>query len=127
MIEEAVKNAENGVMIDEEMLKNLGEINVQVVKVSQVMAEIAAASEQQSQGVEEIAIAILQMNQLTQQTAANSQESASGAEELSTQADEMRSMIDSFHLSEKRTRQQTIPFIDNFEKPEPEYLLPSHS
>jgi methyl-accepting chemotaxis protein len=99
LIEESVKNADGGVVINEEVLKNLNEIHSEVTKVSEVVAEIAAASEQQSQGVDQINTAIEQMNQVTQQTAANAEESASAAEELSGQANEMNSMVGSFHLT----------------------------
>ena len=44
----------------------------------EVVAEIAAGSEQQSQGIAQINVAVEQMNGVTQQTAANSEESASG-------------------------------------------------
>jgi methyl-accepting chemotaxis protein len=99
LIEESVKNADGGVVINEEVLKNLNEIHSEVTKVSEVIAEIAAASDQQSQGVEQINTAIEQMNQVTQQTAANAEESASASEELSGQANEMNGMVGSFHLT----------------------------
>ena len=107
LIEESVKNAEGGVSLNQEVLTNLEEINAQVQKVSEVMAEIAAASDQQSQGVEQINTAIEQMNQVTQQTAANAEESASAAEELSGQAEEMRSLSASFKLSQAPAAGQT--------------------
>ncbi len=75
-----------------------------MIKVNQVVVDIASASEQQSSGVEEIATALQQMNQITQQTAANSEESASASEELSSQSNEMRSMVDSFNLTDVRRR-----------------------
>lgn len=99
VIEEAVQNAEDGVQINHEVIKNLDEINEQVKKVSEVMAEIAVASDQQSQGIEQINTAINQMDQVTQNNAANSEESASAAEELSSQAQEMLSLVSSFQLS----------------------------
>jgi methyl-accepting chemotaxis protein len=99
LIEESVRNAEGGVAINQEVLRNLLEINGQVNKVSEVMAEIAAASDQQTQGVSQVNTAVEQMNQVTQQTAANAEESASAAEELSGQAEEMKSMVNSFQLS----------------------------
>ncbi|HYE73897.1 MAG TPA: methyl-accepting chemotaxis protein, partial [Blastocatellia bacterium] len=82
MIEESARNSANGVAINEQVVKDLKEINEQVRKVSEVMGEIAVASEQQSQGVEQITTAIEQINSVTQQTAANSEESASASEEL---------------------------------------------
>jgi len=99
MIEESVKNAEGGVSINQEVLRNLTEINSQVNKVSAVMAEIAAASEQQSQGVEQVNTAVEQMNTVTQQVAANAEESASAAEELSGQSEEMKGMVGAFRLT----------------------------
>jgi methyl-accepting chemotaxis protein len=99
MIEGSVKNSENGVVINHEVMKNLEEINGHAKRVSEVMAEIAAASDQQSQGVGQVNTAMEQMNQLTQQNAANSEESASASEELSAQAQEMRAMVSSFIIS----------------------------
>jgi len=99
MIEESVKNAESGVSLNQEVLRNLSEINIQVNKVSAVMAEIAAASKQQSQGVAQVSNAVDKMNQVVQQVAANAEESASAAEELSGQAEEMKGMVGAFHLT----------------------------
>jgi methyl-accepting chemotaxis protein len=99
LIEESVKKAEGGVTINQEVLTNLTEISEQVHRVREVMSDIVAASDQQSQGIEQVNTAVIQMNQVTQQTAANAEESASSAEELSSQAVEMKSMVQSFQLS----------------------------
>jgi methyl-accepting chemotaxis protein len=99
LIEDAVKNSENGVSINSEVLKNFQEITERISKVSQVVAEIAAASDQQNQGISEVNKAVDQLNQLTQQNAANAEESASAAEEMSSQSEEMRSMVDGFKLN----------------------------
>lgn len=103
MIEDSVRNAEGGVAINQEVLKNLTEINVQVNRVSEVMSEISAASDQQSNGVEQVNNAVQQMNQVTQQVAANAEESASAAEELTGQAEEMKGMVNEFKLSSQRS------------------------
>ena len=94
-----MKNSQNGVAINQEVMKNLEEINGHAKRVSEVMAEIAAASDQQSQGVGQVNTAMEQMNQLTQQNAANSEESASASEELSAQSQEMRAMVAGFKIS----------------------------
>jgi methyl-accepting chemotaxis protein len=99
MIEESVRNANEGVALNGEVMRNFGEITSQAAKVSDVMAEIAAASEQQAQGVEQVNTAVQQMNQLTQQSAASSEESASAAEELSSQAQEMQAMVTGFRIT----------------------------
>jgi methyl-accepting chemotaxis protein len=99
LIEEAVRNAESGVQVETEVQKSLAEINDHARRVSEVMAEIAAASEQQTTGIAQINSAIGQMNELTQSSAAGAEESASVAEELSGQAQEMQALVGGFRLS----------------------------
>jgi methyl-accepting chemotaxis protein len=67
--------------------------------VLEVVAEVAAASRQQSDGVEQINSAVEQMNSTTQQVAANAEESASAAEELTSQASEVKGLVGRFSLS----------------------------
>jgi methyl-accepting chemotaxis protein len=99
LIEESVRKAEGGVSINQEVLKNLQEISDHSNKMTAVMAEISAASDQQTQGIEQINKAVEQMNQVTQTTAASAEESASAAEELASQAAEMKSMVQAFQLT----------------------------
>ncbi|MHB1224431.1 MAG: methyl-accepting chemotaxis protein [Gemmatimonadaceae bacterium] len=101
LIEEAVQNAEGGVVINSEVLRQLGDINSRISKVREVMGEIAGASEEQSSGVEQITIAVEQMNGVTQQVAANSQESAATAQQLAGQADMLRQTLAGFCISEE--------------------------
>jgi methyl-accepting chemotaxis protein len=99
MIEESVKNADSGVKITEEVAASLGRIVNRTGKAGDLIAEIAAASKEQAQGIEQVNTAVAQMNKVTQQNAANSEESASAAEELNNQAAELAAMVGSFKLS----------------------------
>jgi uncharacterized phage infection (PIP) family protein YhgE len=99
MIEEAVKNADGGVQITEEVAKALEEITGGTKQVSDLVAEIAAAAAEQSQGIEQVNTAVSQMDQVTQQNASNSEESASAAEELNSQAEELQRMVSEFKLT----------------------------
>ena len=63
-------------------------------KVTAMVAEVAIASQQQSQGVEQVNMALTQMDQLTQSNAANAEESSSASEEMSAQARELSGMVD---------------------------------
>jgi methyl-accepting chemotaxis protein len=74
--------------------------------MGEVMAEIAAASEKQSQGVVQIDSAVGQLNQVTQQTAAGAEQSASVAEELASQAREMRALANAYKISGRDARRQ---------------------
>jgi methyl-accepting chemotaxis protein len=107
MIEESLRNADNGVTLNGEVLQNLIEINTQVSRVSEMMGQIMTASEQQSSGIEQINLSVEQMNQLTQQNAANSEESASASQELGSQAQEMRKLVSAFRLSAAGSRNGT--------------------
>jgi methyl-accepting chemotaxis protein len=99
MIEESTHKAEAGVAINQEVMKNLEEINAQVSLVSSVMIEIASSSEQQQKSVENVTVAISQLSKMTRQYATNSSHSASAAETLSGQAEAMQDLVTTFQLS----------------------------
>jgi methyl-accepting chemotaxis protein len=61
--------------------------------VSELVAEIAAASSEQSQGITQVNTAVTDIDKVTQQNAANAEESASAAEEMSAQAEQMKAMV----------------------------------
>jgi methyl-accepting chemotaxis protein len=98
LIDQSVKSAEGVVGIKQEVLVDLDEINQQVLVVDQVMSEITAASEQQTQGLNQISQAVENMNEVTQQTAMTSEQSAGAALQLSEQARVMRDLTASFQL-----------------------------
>ena len=93
------QNAEHGVRISGEVANSFEAIAVSSKKVNDLIAEIAAASKEQSQGIDQLNNAVAQMDKVTQQNAANSEESAGSAEELSTQAEELQKVIAQFTLS----------------------------
>lgn len=93
LIEESVANARNGVTIVTDVAKSLEGINVSSTKVHSLVNEIAAASNEQSQGINQINTAMSQMDHVTQSNAAAAEESASAAEELSSQAIELNTVV----------------------------------
>jgi methyl-accepting chemotaxis protein len=93
LIEESVKNSQNGVAIAGEVSKVLEQIVGTVAKTTDLVGEIAAASQDQAQGIDQINTAVSQMDKVTQQNAANAEESASASEELSAQAESMTGVI----------------------------------
>ncbi len=62
-------------------------------KVTALVAEVAAASNEQSQGISQINMAVGQMDKVTQSNAANAEESAAAAEELNAQAEAMKEVV----------------------------------
>ncbi len=107
LIEESVRNAQDGVQVNQEVTTNLEEISGQIQKVNELIGEITQASEQQSARVKQIDSEVGQVNQVTQQVAGNAEESASAAEELRSQAEEMRQMVFAFQLPTDAQRSGT--------------------
>jgi methyl-accepting chemotaxis protein len=101
LIEESVKNSDQGVALNKEVFGNLTVIRQQINTVSEVIAEIATASDQQRAGLDQVNKAVAQMNTITQQTAANAEESASAAQQLSGRAAEMQAMVRTFNLTSR--------------------------
>ena len=62
-------------------------------KVTELIGEIAAASNEQAHGIAQVNIAVAEMDKVTQQAAANAEESASASEELNAQAEQMKSYV----------------------------------
>jgi methyl-accepting chemotaxis protein len=62
-------------------------------QVAELLAEIATASREQSQGIDQVNKAVGDVDKVTQQNAANAEESAAASEELAAQADQMKVMV----------------------------------
>ena len=69
-------------------------VDESVVKVAELVNEIAAASHEQSEGIGQVNTAISQMDKVVQQNAANAEESAAASEELSAQAEQVRRAVE---------------------------------
>ncbi len=93
IIESNIQLSERGMEVSARAAESLAEITVQARKVNELMDEIAAASQEQAQGIHQINRAITQMEQVTQQNAAGSEEAATAAEELSSQAENMQGIV----------------------------------
>jgi len=76
------------------------EIVVSVKRVTDIMAEITAASVEQSAGIEQVNQAITQMDEVTQQNAALVEEAAAAAESLEEQAGHLARAVSVFVLGQ---------------------------
>lgn len=99
LIQESVKNIDTGVKISEEVGESLKEIRENFEKVTSLVAEIAAASQEQLQGIEQVNQAMNEMDKVTQQNAAAAEESAAAAEELAAQSAQLNEMLSTFQLA----------------------------
>jgi len=99
LIEGSVQKTENGSAIASQTAEALRNIFNGISKTSDIISEIAAASNEQAQGVSQISQGINQIDQVTQQNTASAEESAAAAEELSSQSESMKQMLSRFTLS----------------------------
>ncbi len=116
LIEGSVQKTANGATIASDTAESLKLISEQVTKVSDLAEEIAAASNQQANGIEQINLGISQIDDVTQQNTANAEESAASAEELSGQAAELQGMLRRFHLK-NRVQQQVATMTPSTPQP----------
>ena len=84
------------------------EVVAAVKRVTDIMAEIAAASDEQSAGIEEVNQAIVQMDDMTQQNAALVEEAAAAAESMQGQANKLYQAMGVFKLAGGKESAQRI-------------------
>ena len=111
LIENAIQNSNECVVISGEVASSLEKIVQGARKTNDLVSEIAAAANEQTSGVDQVTIAVNQLDKVVQMNASNSEESASAAEELNGQATELRQMIAEFKLNQSQvsTAQRLAP------------------
>jgi methyl-accepting chemotaxis protein len=98
LITDSVSKTTDGTKQVEAAGNTMQEIVQSVKRVSDIIAEIAAASGEQSGGIAEINNAIIEMDDVTQQNTALVEEAAAAAESLMEQADELMSTVNVFDI-----------------------------
>jgi methyl-accepting chemotaxis protein len=101
LIEGSKGRVDEGNRIAQETVDALGEIVGGIVKVGDLVGEMAAASNEQAQGIAQISQGLGQIDQVTQQNTATAEETAAAAEELSSQSDELKALIGRFRLAQE--------------------------
>ncbi|HEY6921881.1 MAG TPA: methyl-accepting chemotaxis protein, partial [Steroidobacteraceae bacterium] len=93
LITDSVKKVEDGSHLVIESGETLREIFTAVKKVSDIVAEISAASREQHLGIEQVNQAIMQMEDATQQNAALVEQSSAASQALAEQAGTLDHMM----------------------------------
>ncbi|MFS2127864.1 methyl-accepting chemotaxis protein, partial [Pseudomonas sp. Pseusp97] len=98
LINDSVDKVESGNTLVAQAGQTMSDIVVAIKRVTDIMAEIAAASAEQSSGIEEVNGAVSQMDEMTQQNAALVEEAAASAEALQEQAGMLNQQVGVFKL-----------------------------
>jgi methyl-accepting chemotaxis protein len=92
-IDDSVAKSQQGVQISAEVANSFSTIQERIRQLDSLVAEIATASQEQSQGISQVNTAVTQMDQITQSNAGSAEESASASEELNAQAESLKDTV----------------------------------
>ncbi len=100
LIQDSVAKVEAGSELVERSGATLQEIVEGVKRVTDIVAEIAAASGEQAAGIDQVNKAVMQMDEVTQQNAALVEESAAAARSMEDQARSLSGVVSFFRLDQ---------------------------
>jgi methyl-accepting chemotaxis protein len=98
LIQDSVKKVEDGSVLVAQSGQTLEQIVSSVKKVSDIIAEIAAASREQSSGIEQVNRAVMQMDETTQQNAALVEEATASSRAMADQARQLDELLARFQV-----------------------------
>jgi methyl-accepting chemotaxis protein len=100
LIQDSVAKVEAGSDLVNRSGETLTDIVGSVNRVTDIIAEIAAASQEQAMGINQVNVAVMQLDQVTQSNAAQTEELSSTAQALAGQAGELQAMVGRFKLGD---------------------------
>ena len=111
LINDSVERVEHGTSLVDQAGTTMTEVVGAIKRVTDLMGEISAASNEQSQGVSQVSEAVTQMDQVTQQNAALVEEMAAAASSLNNQAQDLVDTVAFFKLAagEERVARMQAP------------------
>ena len=108
LIGSSVDKVDAGSMLVSEAGRTMEEVVASVRRVTDIVAEISAASVEQSAGIAQVNLAIGQMDGVTQQNAALVEEAAAAAESLHHQSDLLVALVSEFSVQAKPERRAQL-------------------
>lgn len=106
LIEDSVGKVDVGSTLVESAGETMAEIVSAVTRVTDIMGEIASASDEQSRGIDQVGLAVAEMDRVTQQNAALVEESAAAAAALEEQASRLTEAVAVFRIQQQQQHQR---------------------
>ncbi|WP_333496096.1 methyl-accepting chemotaxis protein [Kluyvera sp. CHPC 1.251] len=100
LIEDSVNRVDLGSTLVESAGETMDEIVNAVTRVTDIMGEIASASDEQSRGIDQVGLAVSEMDRVTQQNASLVEESAAAAAALEEQASRLTQAVAVFRIQQ---------------------------
>jgi methyl-accepting chemotaxis protein len=98
LIQDSAAKVQAGSRLVGESGETLNEIVESAKRLTDLIAEIAAASREQSEGVDQVNRAVAQMEQVTQSNAAQTEEITATSDALASQAEQLQQLVSRFRL-----------------------------
>jgi methyl-accepting chemotaxis protein len=98
LIHDSVERVRTGAGHVQEAGTKMREITHEIRRVTDIMGEISAASQEQSKGIGQVNQAVTQMDEVTQQNAALVEEAAAAASSLESQVGDLKTAVSMFRL-----------------------------
>jgi methyl-accepting chemotaxis protein len=98
LIDDSVSKVDNGAKLVDQAGTTMEQVVTSIRRVTDIMAEIASASQEQTNGIEQVNQAITQMDETTQQNAALVEEAAAAASSMQDQAGKLAEVVSVFRL-----------------------------
>jgi len=111
LIEGIAQKITNGTAVADKLGSSLAAIAQQAIKTAVLIDEIAAASNEQAQGIAQVSQGLQQIDQVTQQNTANAEETAAAAQELASQASALRELAARFRLRQKSEEVTSVSLL----------------
>ncbi|WEM01606.1 MULTISPECIES: methyl-accepting chemotaxis protein [Delftia] len=108
LISESVGKVAAGSRQVAEAGSTMNDIVTQTHRVAELISDIGAATQEQSQGVTQVSDAVQQLDQVTQQNASLVEESAAAADSLNKQAAQLVQLVSVFRLDKREARAQAV-------------------
>jgi methyl-accepting chemotaxis protein len=118
LIQDSVDKVKVGTELVDQSGKALDEIVTGVKRVGDIIAEIAAASSQQSAGIDQVNQAVTSMDEVTQQNAALAEQTSAASASMSDKATEMGNLVAFFKVSGRQRPAVRKPVTGAASEPE---------
>ncbi|ECM7545923.1 methyl-accepting chemotaxis protein [Salmonella enterica subsp. enterica serovar Paratyphi B] len=111
LIEDSVSRVDVGSTLVESAGETMDEIVNAVTRVTDIMGEIASASDEQSRGIDQVGLAVAEMDRVTQQNASLVEESAAAAAALEEQASRLTQAVAVFRIHQQQQRAREVAAV----------------
>lgn len=111
LMEDSVSRVDVGSTLVESAGETMDEIVNAVTRVTDIMGEIASASDEQSRGIDQVGLAVAEMDRVTQQNASLVEESAAAAAALEEQASRLTQAVAVFRIHQQQQRAREVAAV----------------